>query len=172
MCDIILFNLWTVGYSFYHHTVLYSSFPTVRIHVSRTWCGSETIGAGRIGRIVRSDCNLIFDAKRCIFQGCGSAFISSGSGSSILGWIPIRITSFNDQKLEKNYSWKKITEVTEEAFSSQKRPSSTSKHELSNFFQLLWVIFALLDPDPDSNPDPQPWCFYAISLLLRSHGCC
>ncbi len=32
-------------------------------------------------------------------QGCGSAFISSGSGSgsSTLGWIPIRIQGFNDQ---------------------------------------------------------------------------
>ncbi len=29
-------------------------------------------------------------------QSCGSAFISSGSGSSILGWIPIRIQGFND----------------------------------------------------------------------------
>jgi hypothetical protein len=39
-------------------------------------------------------------------QGCGSAFISSGS--SILGWIPIRIQGFNDQKMDKNYSWKNI----------------------------------------------------------------
>jgi hypothetical protein len=37
-------------------------------------------------------------------QGCGSAFISSGSGSSILGWIPIRIQGFNDQKMKKDYS--------------------------------------------------------------------
>jgi hypothetical protein len=52
---------------------------------------------------------------------------------------------------------------------AQKRPSNTSKHE---FFLLLWVIFALLDPDPDpysnygsgsngpieygSNTDPDP----------------
>jgi hypothetical protein len=42
-------------------------------------------------------------------QGCGSAFISSGSGSSILGLntdpdrdpIRIRIQGFNDQKLKK-----------------------------------------------------------------------
>jgi hypothetical protein len=26
---------------------------------------------------------------------------------------------------------------------------STSKHEISKFFLFLWVIFALLDPDPD-----------------------
>jgi hypothetical protein len=39
----------------------------------------------------------------------------------------------------------------EEAFSSQKRPSNTSKHELFKKFLLLWVIFALLDPDPDSE---------------------
>jgi hypothetical protein len=34
-------------------------------------------------------------------------FIRAGSGSSILGWITIRIQGFNDQILKKNYSWKK-----------------------------------------------------------------
>jgi hypothetical protein len=76
-----------------------------------------------------------------IVQGCGSAFISSGSIKNV--------------------------QVTEEAFSSQKMPSNTSKHELLKKFLLLWLIFALLDPDPDSesgspiesgsNPDPEPW---------------
>jgi hypothetical protein len=49
------------------------------------------------------------------------------------------------------------------------RPSNTSKHELLQiFFLLLWVIFALLDPDldPESgsnpDPDPKPW-FKALS---------
>ncbi len=51
-------------------------------------------------------------------QGFGSAFIwyvPYGSGSSILGWIPIRIPDpdpiqiqgFNDQKFKKINSWKK-----------------------------------------------------------------
>jgi hypothetical protein len=107
--------------------------------------------------------------------------------------------------LEKNYSWKKFkffldqklqftypqasiknVQVTEEAFSSQKRPSSTSKHELLKNFLLLWVIFALLDPDPDPDsesgstvpiefgsnpdpdtdpdPDPQPWFLFVMSI--------
>jgi hypothetical protein len=48
-------------------------------------------------------------------------------------------------------------QVTKVAFSSQKRASSTSKPEISKKFLLLWVIFALLDPDPDPltclNPD-------------------
>jgi hypothetical protein len=35
-----------------------------------------------------------------------------------------------------------------EAFSPQKTTSSTSKHEILKF---LWVIFALLDPDPESG---------------------
>ncbi len=70
-------------------------------------------------------------------QSCGSAFISSGS--SILGWIPIRIQGFNDknqiffdQKLQFTYPQASIkyVQVTEEAFSSQKRPSNTSKNEL------------------------------------------
>jgi hypothetical protein len=85
----------------------------------------------------------------------------------------------NPDPMTKN--WKKFTaenfffyfQVTSEAFSSQKRTSTTSKHEIYLVFLLLWVIFALLDPDPDSqsgstdpiesgsnsnsDPDPQPW---------------
>ncbi len=37
-------------------------------------------------------------------------------------------------------------QATEEAFSLQKRTSSTSKHEISRFFLFLCVVFALLDP--------------------------
>jgi hypothetical protein len=46
------------------------------------------------------------DILLAFYQGCGSAFISSGSGSSILGWTPIRIRiqGFKDQKLKKKYS--------------------------------------------------------------------
>ncbi len=68
-------------------------------------------------------------------QGCGSAFISSGSGSSILGWIPIRIQCFNDEKLEKRgHPTLQITNLKKKFY-----------------FCHLWVIFALLDPDPDSE---------------------
>jgi hypothetical protein len=106
-------------------------------------------------------------------QGCGSVLIfygsGSGYGSSMLGWPPIRIRIQSGSRAFMTKNWKKITE---EAFSSQKRPSNTSKHEL------LWVIFALLDPDPDSgsgstdpiesgsnlDPDPQP-CPYETELL-------
>jgi hypothetical protein len=42
-------------------------------------------------------------------------------------------------------------QVKEEAFSSQKRTSSTSNMIFLYFFLLLWVIFALLDPDPDPD---------------------
>jgi hypothetical protein len=90
-----------------------------------------------------------------------------------------------DPKLQFTYPQASIknVQVTKEAFSSQKRPSNTSKHELYNFFLLLWVIFALLDPDPDSecgstdpiesgfnpdpdtDPDPQPWFIYFIFEL-------
>ncbi len=77
---------------------------------------------------------------------------------------------FWDQKLQFTYPQASIkhVQVTKEAFSSQRRPSNTSKHQLKNFFLLLGVIFALLDPDPDSgsgstdpiecgsNPFPQP----------------
>ncbi len=83
----------------------------------------------------------------------GPGFIDSGS--SISGWIPIRIRfqGSNDQKLENIYSWKKDkiffdqklqftnpyasikdVQATGEAFSPQKRTSSTSKHEISKLF--------------------------------------
>ncbi len=73
---------------------------------------------------------------------------------------------FYDRKLtksnKKNIFWYKIAiylslcipkrrPIYREAFSPQKRTSSTSKHEISYFFIFLWVIFALLDPDPDSE---------------------
>jgi hypothetical protein len=46
-----------------------------------------------------------------LILGFGSVFIwyGSGSGPSILGWKLIWIQGFDDQKLEKIYSWKKIT---------------------------------------------------------------
>jgi hypothetical protein len=68
------------------------------------------------------------------------------------------IKFFWDQKLQFTYPYASIKNVlvTEEAFSSQKRPSNTSKQELKRKNLLLWVIFAFLDPDPDTDPDPQP----------------
>ncbi len=42
-------------------------------------------------------------------QSCGSAFISSGSGSSILGWIPIRIRIQSGSRALMTKNWKKIT---------------------------------------------------------------
>jgi hypothetical protein len=58
----------------------------------------------------------------------------------------------------------KDTQAKGEAFSPQKRTSSTSKHENSLLFIFLWVIFALLDPDPANqiNADPQPWMHHAL----------
>jgi hypothetical protein len=38
-------------------------------------------------------------------------------------------------------------------FSPQKRTSSTSKHEISEFILFLWVIFAHLDPDLDLDSE-------------------
>ncbi len=56
--------------------------------------------------------NQLNVCTRGIRQGCGSALISSGSGSSILGWTPIRIRiqsgsrALMTKNLQKNYSWK------------------------------------------------------------------
>jgi hypothetical protein len=37
---------------------------------------------------------------------------------------------------------------------SKQTISRISKNEIYAFFLCLWSIFALLDPDPDCNPDP------------------
>jgi hypothetical protein len=72
------------------------------------------------------------------------------------------------QKLQFTYPYASVQPT--EAFSPQKRTFSTSKHINSEPFLFLWVIFALLDPDPGSksglgstdliesgsNPDPDP----------------
>ncbi len=79
----------------------------------------------------------------------------SGSGS-------IRIPSFDDQKLKKLCNWKKIFFFSSKTTIYLPRPPErTSKLQKSlqpskeniNFFLLLWVIFALMDPnlDPDSE---------------------
>ncbi len=61
---------------------------------------------------------------------------------------------FFDQKLQFTYPQASIknVQVTEEAFSSQKRPSNTSKHDFFKFFSTFVGHFALLDPDPDPQP--------------------
>jgi hypothetical protein len=48
----------------------------------------------------------------------------------------------------------KDVQATGEAFSPlQRKPQEQQNMKLFQFFLLLWVIFALLDPDPD--PDAQ-----------------
>ncbi len=113
----------------------------------------------------------------CSVQQCfpGSGFIESGSGSgsSILGWIPIRIRGLDDQKLGKNVQLKKIryffgqilqfsypyvsikdAQALGEAFSPKKRTSSTSKQ----FLNFIYFCVLFLPPGSDwltrLNPDP------------------
>jgi hypothetical protein len=52
------------------------------------------------------------------------------------------VQCFDDQKLKKKIQLKKCIG----AFSLQKRTSSTSKNEIFLPSSILWVIFALLDP--------------------------
>jgi hypothetical protein len=104
------------------------------------------------------------------YQCLGSLFIWYGSGSSTLVWIPIRIQGFDEQKLEKIYSWKnsfflgskttfyislglyKRRSSYRRNLQPLKRTPSNLKHEIiSLLFLFLWVIFALLDPDLDSG---------------------
>ncbi len=79
-----------------------------------------------------------------------SGFIESGSNPD-----PIRIQGFDEQKFkEKKYNWNffikncnllKDVYAAVEVFSPQKK---TSCKHFKNFFLFLWLIFALLGPDP------------------------
>ncbi len=94
---------------------------------------------------------------------------------------PILIQSFDDPENGKKFDnffiencnllilWPFIKDVqaTGEAFSSQKRTSSTSENEISQHFIFLWVIFALLDPDPD--PDPLTWSTLSMFQYMKRH---
>ncbi len=79
---------------------------------------------------------------------------------------PIRLQGFNDQKLKKKQliSFLSITAMylslgLHKVCLSYRRSLQLSKEAIqhfktwtfTNFFLLLWVIFALLDPDPDSE---------------------
>ncbi len=82
---------------------------------------------------------------------------------------------FYDQKFKKIYSWNFFSSKTtiylslglHEGRPSYKRRLQLSKENIQHFktwnflffFQLLWVNFALLDPDPQTwlYPDPKPF---------------
>jgi hypothetical protein len=88
---------------------------------------------------------------------------------------PIGIQGFNDQKMEekitakKNFFGSKTTiylskasikniQVTEEVFSSQKRLSNTSKHDILKKNSTFVGNFCPPGSgyNPDTDPDPQP----------------
>ncbi len=88
--------------------------------------------------------------------------------------LQLKKIKFFGSKILFTYPWASIkdVQVTKEAFNSQKRTSRTSKHEISEFFLLLRVIFALLGSDPDSeygsgSTDPiEPNQFGSVSATL------
>ncbi len=101
--------------------------------------GTDTVYVHGQTKAMPGSGSLSYLSRQCHRQGCGSVFIWYGSGSGILGWIPIqiRIPGFDDQKLKNSWNLQasiKDVQVTKEAFSSQKRTSISSKHEISQFF--------------------------------------
>ncbi len=77
-------------------------------HLLLTW--QEHVDRPRQGLFPRDACTLSVlpgpATECCDLQGCGSAFIWSGSGSSILGWIPIRIQS--GSRVLMTINWKNL----------------------------------------------------------------
>jgi hypothetical protein len=121
-----------------------------------------------------------------IFQCFRSWFIDSGSGSgsSILSWIPIRIQGFDDQKLTKICSWKKfniflstiavyLSLGRHKGHPSHRRSLQPPKTNIQHFktwnILFLWVIFALWIririrwPDwVRIKSDPKHWKLYSF----------
>jgi hypothetical protein len=61
---------------------------------------------------------------------------------------------FFDQKFQLTFLWASIKDVqaTGEALSTLKREHTPRQNmNFLNFFQFLWVTFALLDPDSESG---------------------
>ncbi len=87
----------------------------------------------------------------------------SGSNTDPGFWWPkieknlqLKFFIFFLQKLQLTIVLHKRRPSYRRSLQISKRTSSTSKHEIQ-FFQLLWVIFALLDTDPDPDQDPLTW---------------
>jgi hypothetical protein len=159
--------------------------------------------------LITSYCVRSFHGRR-IFKGrvveCGSVFIFSGSGSRGWCWRPIRIRIQYGSSALMTKNWKKITAENflyifflsktaiylslglHKVCPSYRRSLQFSKEAIQHFKTwtftnhclLLRVIFALLDPDPDSeygsgstdpieygsNPDPQP----CLKALIDTYG--
>ncbi len=126
------------------------------------------------------------------FNCCGSAFILSGSRSSILGWIPIRIRIQSgsraiEKKLQpkKNFFFESKTTIylslsLHKERSSYRRSLQLSKEAIQHFKTWTFKFFSTYvghfcppgsgsNPDPDTDPDPQPWWF---KMLYLSGGRC
>jgi hypothetical protein len=166
-----------------HYRTLRSSYvPGIYVlwrkaTMSRDLYWSLPVGGFHLCRFFRRYSHVLFSVSDPYL------FIWYGSGFSILGWIPIRIQSgsrgFDDQKLEKIYSWKiklnffgsKTTIYLSLYINYKGRPSyrrclQLSKENIQHFkkwnfwiiFYFLGSFFALLDPDPDPlawfNQDP------------------
>ncbi len=94
--------------------------------------------------------------------GYGSASSISSESGSEFNPNPIRIQGFDDQKLKK-----KIKQKFFEIFFIKNCNLLMSKLFIN--FLCFWVIFAFLDPDPDTdpgtplNPDPDPKRWFKTS---------
>jgi hypothetical protein len=89
--------------------------------------------------------------------------------------LRIRIQGFDDQKFEKKITAENLLLLSfsmppYRKYKLQKKPLALKREHhqalqnmiFLNFFQFLWVIFALLDPDPE---DPLTWLNLDPNLL-------
>jgi hypothetical protein len=124
------------------------------------------------------------------FQCCGSGFIESGSRvlmtkkmkekqlKFLLSFFYKKITIYLSLGLHKRTS-----RIQEEPLALKREHSALQKMKFINCFLFFWVIFALLDPDPDcefgsgyrdpieSGSNPQQWFFSVLWLRICFYLC-
>jgi hypothetical protein len=104
--------------------------------------------------------------------------------------IPVQGLNFDDQKLKKIIPLEKffflsllikncnlhVSKLQEKPSALKREQPALQKVKFFNFFLCLWVIFAILDPDPDTDPgtpfypDPQHWVvLFYTKRLSRKH---
>ena len=156
--------------------------------MSGTWSWTKQIGCwtwvSSLRNVFSQDATFEPAVTGALTLGCGSAFISSGSGSrsSNLGWIPIRIWIQSGSRALMTKNWKKITAEKKKILGSKTtiylslglykerqsygRSLQLSKeaiqHQNMNFKKNSTFEGHFCPPgsksNPDTDPDPQP-CF-------------
>ncbi len=113
----------------------------------------------------KPDPNSVLGQKRYFFYQClGFGFIESGSGSSILGWIPIWIRGFYDQKFEKSLQLKNV-------FYKYLFDQKIAIYLSLSLHKGRPSYWSSLQPSKENIQHLKTWNFWTFFLFLGCHFC-